>query len=248
MRWQRHHFEYKDTIVTILSKPEFFDVAERSLIEDRSLVESTIKRIPDFKTSLSPVKTGLVSKKIIRRMTDAAGLAGIGPMASVAGAFAENALNAVIKAGCSDAIIDNGGDIALFIKEPVHVGIFTGSRTTSGLAFYIEPRKKPFGICTSSGIVGPSLSFGKASAATVISENTALADAAATALGNRINSEEDLNFCFDFLKNIKQIEGALAIFNDKIALWGRLPEIVSSKIDKKIITYGHLNYSISKER
>jgi len=243
MRWQRHHFEYKDTIVTILSKPEFFDIAEKSLIKVRNLVESTIKRIPDFKTSLNPLKTDLVAEEVVRRMTDAANLTGVGPMASVAGAFAEYALHTVIRAGSREAIIDNGGDIALFIKEPVRIGIFTGSRETSKLAFYIEPRESPFGICTSSGIVGPSLSFGKASAATVISENVALADAAATALGNRINSEEDLKTCFDFLKDIDQIEGALAVFDHKFALWGRLPEIVPAEIQEKIITYGRFHYS-----
>ena len=47
----------------------------------------------------------------------------------------------------------------------------------------------PMGICTSSGTVGHSLSFGKADAVCVKAKSVSLADAAATAIGNMVKSQ-----------------------------------------------------------
>ena len=92
------------------------------------------------------------------------------------------------------------------------------------------------GICTSSGTIGHSFSYGNADAAVVISQNPILADAAATALGNRIQNKEDLDTCFHFLEDIDEIEGALVIFRDKIALWGELPKLVQAEMNTKLVT------------
>ena len=47
-------------------------------------------------------------------------------------------------------------------------------------------------MCTSSARIGPSLSFGRADAATIIASDAALADAIATEVCNRVRSEEDM--------------------------------------------------------
>ena len=243
MRWKRHHFEYKNTIATIMAEPGYVPVIENSLIGARAGLETVLARAPKIKSAMSPVRIPFAPHRYIRNMEQAASAAGVGPMAAVAGAFAEHAVQEALEAGAREAVVDNGGDIALYIRETVHMGIYTGKAGTSKLAFRVEPREQVFGICTSSGTVGHSFSFGTAAVATVVSPHTALADAAATALGNRIRSKKDLGACFEFLEGIPGIEGALAVWNNNMALWGDLPEIVEARVDKTLITRGRSVYT-----
>jgi ApbE superfamily uncharacterized protein (UPF0280 family) len=159
-------------------------------------------------------------------------------MAAVAGTIAEVAVEAMARAGAKYALVDNGGDIALINDETVTVGIYAGGSPVKGLALEIPPRDRILGICTSSGTVGPSISFGNADAALVISDNVALADAAATALGNRITDTESLAMAFDFFKKVPGVIGALGIIGDKMATYGKLPKIVKARVDYEKITKG----------
>jgi ApbE superfamily uncharacterized protein (UPF0280 family) len=93
---------------------------------------------------------------------------------------------------------------------------------TGRLALKIEPEDTPLGVCTSSGTVGHSLSFGKADAAIVLSPSAALADAAATAVGNLIRTEADLPGAIEFVKSVDGITGIAVIKGDKIAAWGKV--------------------------
>jgi len=235
---KRYHFEFKSTIVTIISDPSYLDAGERSLIRSRSVVEEYIRRDPVFKTTHHPHDPHPGGDPLVRRMAAESSKTGVGPMAAVAGAFAEVCLKDMVGAGAEEAIVDNGGDIAFLIRNPVRVGIFTGDSPIRNLAFEVEPRSGPFGICTSSGTVGPSFSYGKADAAVVVSSNTTLADAAATALGNRVKKESDLRGCFNFMESLKEIEGAMVILGDRVALWGRLPRLVRCEWDPALITQG----------
>jgi ApbE superfamily uncharacterized protein (UPF0280 family) len=110
-------------------------------------------------------------------------------MAAVAGAIAEYVGRALLPLS-EEVIVENGGDIFIFSKRERLAAVYAGDSPLSGrLAVALKPRGGPgtagaFGVCHSSGTVGHSLSFGKADAALVISEDCALADAAATRLGN----------------------------------------------------------------
>ncbi len=90
-------------------------------------------------------------------------------MSAVAGVIAKFAVEAMMEAGATYAVVDNGGDISILNDQPVLVGIYAGASPIRDLAFEVPSRAKPLGICTSSGTVGPSISFGCADAATVIS-------------------------------------------------------------------------------
>ena len=90
------------------------------------------------------------------------------------------------------------------------------------LALKIKPASHPIGICTSSGTVGHSLSFGKADAATVVSEDVYLSDAAATALGNRVRTHEDISSAIEWIKGIAGIKGALIIVDNRMGAWGEI--------------------------
>ena len=174
---------------------------------------------------------------MIDEMCRAAKIAGVGPMASVAGTIAAYAVKKMVESGAKLAVVDNGGDIAISSDRELLVGIYP-----SNLAFRLKPTKF-YAICTSSGKIGHSVSFGYADAATVLAENASIADALATALGNRIGK----NFGKDELENVvaefydqyrDYVDGILVIKDDLVALAGKLPEIVKSEIKPELITKG----------
>ena len=238
MRWNRHHFENKETIVTILCPDRYLKQGAVALNRARRILESYISLDPEFQRAEHPYDPPENAPRLVRKMCQDAAKAGVGPMATVAGAFACQSLTALLEAGAEEAVVDNGGDIAMMVREPVRVGIFAGNASIDGLAFDVLPRNRPLGICTSSGTVGPSLSYGCADAAVVVSSNVLLADAAATALGNRVKGKDDLETCFDFLKDIAEVEGAMVILNNQVALWGRLPRLIRTTLDTNLITKG----------
>lgn len=238
MRWKKHHIEIKESVITVLCDPAFIASGRKGVVWFRKQIKNCIEQYPEFKSSHTPLPSPPDCHPVIQKMHTESQKAGVGPMAAVAGTVAEQCLESVLNAGASEAVVDNGGDIALFIHKSLNVGIYAGESFPLNLAFEIKPRSRPLGICTSSGTVGHSFSYGKADAAVVISENIILADAAATALANRVQSEDDLSSCFDFLTCLPEIEGSLVIWRDKISLWGKLPPIVKSKDARKLITRG----------
>jgi len=147
---------------------------------------------------------------------------GVGPMAAVAGAIAEMVGRELLNFS-SEVIVENGGDIFLCHKKMRHIGIYAGDSPLSGkLALEIEPEDTPLGVCTSSGTVGHSLSFGKADAAIVLSPSAALADAAATAVGNMVKTAEDMPRAIEFVREVEGLTGIAIIVGDKMAVWGKI--------------------------
>jgi ApbE superfamily uncharacterized protein (UPF0280 family) len=141
----------------------------------------------------------------------------------------------MIRAGATHAIVDNGGDVALVADRKVLMGIYAGPSPLKNLAFEIPPRERPLGICTSSGTVGPSISFGSADAAIVVSEDISLADAAATALGNAVGEDSPLAEAFDVVDR-PEIAGAMVIRGEEMALWGELPPLRRANLRPDLIT------------
>ncbi len=76
------------------------------------------------------------------------------------------------------------------------------------------------GICTSSGTVGHSLSFGKADAVCVKAKSVALADAAATAIGNLVKSQRDISRALEIGMKIDEIIGIIVILEDQFGAIG----------------------------
>jgi ApbE superfamily uncharacterized protein (UPF0280 family) len=124
--------------------------------------------------------------------------------------------------------VENGGDIFLKVNSRRQIGIYAGESAFTGkLAIEVEPWQTPLGVCTSSGTVGPSLSLGLADAAIILSPSAALADAAATAVGNVVKSEQDIDAAIGRGKQIEGITGIMVIVGGKMGAWGdiRLTEI-----------------------
>lgn len=94
-------------------------------------------------------------------MLRAGEVADVGPFAAVAGTISQVAVEAAQGAGAKNVLVDNGGDIAIVGNQDFRVGIFVGVAGGSGkLGFLVRKEELPIGMCTSSGTVGHSLSFG----------------------------------------------------------------------------------------
>ncbi len=233
----RRHFQLKETIVTLIAEHESeITAAITAIRKQRRELEAYITRDPFFAVTLEPYDLKGDAPEIVEWMVEATEKVGCGPMAAVAGAIAGFALSAMIEKGASYAIVDNGGDIALTTDRPLKVGIYAGGSAINDLALEIAPTPL-LGICTSSATVGPSISFGIADAASVLSPDVALADAAATALGNALTTDDAIEDAFSVVKDISEIDGAFIIHRDRLALWGELPSFVMVDVNPELITY-----------
>lgn len=205
--------------------PELPKKAEQITRFYRTQLEDYIMRDPIFKTTLEPHLAYEDAPPIALEMVKAGNSCGVGPMAAVAGAMAELVGRALLKK-VKEVIVENGGDLFLCIKKPRIVGIFAGQSPFSDkLALKVYPGESPLGLCTSSGTVGPSLSFGKADAVVIAAPSAALADAAATAVGNLIQTKDDVVKGVEAAKRIKGVTGVLVIKDDRLSAWGDI-EIV----------------------
>ncbi len=182
-----------------------------------------------FLTQLKPLSVEKAAPMIVRAMAKAAEKAGVGPMAAVAGAVAQYVGKDLLRYGCREVVIENGGDIFLQVRRPVEVGLYAGDSPLSGkLRLRIKPQQTPLGICTSSGTVGHSISFGKADAVAILARNACLADAVATAAANRVSVPADLPETVDFARRIRGVLGVVAVIGTAFASWGAV-ELVPGK-------------------
>jgi len=146
-------------------------------------------------------------------------------MASVAGAFAYQVGKSIeTEFKLNDIMVENGGDIYLNTRESVIISVFAGASPLSEkVGIRVDPEHSPIGICTSSGTVGHSLSFGKADAVVIICKDPALADAYATSFCNKVKREEDIESVLDEIGGVKEIMGALVIFRERVGIIGIFP-------------------------
>jgi hypothetical protein len=196
--------------------------AKKSLLHHRSLLENYIKKHPQFLTSLLPLPEDNLAPAIVRDMLINSGICGVGPMASVAGAIAQFVGDDLFDL-TETLIIENGGDIYLKSKDKLTVSVYAGESPLSyKVNFIVNPEKTPLGICTSSATVGLSLSFGKADAVCVISKSSTLADAAASAIGNKVKSKKDIKKALDFGIKIKGVTGIIIIMGSEMGAIGEV--------------------------
>ena len=133
---------------------------------------------------------GPIARRMLAAVRPYASRTFITPMAAVAGAVAEDILEVMIAAAkLSRAYVNDGGDIALhlapgekfvvgMVERPDRASLF-GTTT-------VESRDPIRGIAT-SGWRGRSFSLGIADAVTVLADTAAMADAAATVVGNAVD-------------------------------------------------------------
>lgn len=212
----------EETDLHISASKHLKDEAEKVVSRYRQDIKDFIKRNPAFVTTFEPFSVLSSVPPIIRSMSEAARQAGVGPMAAVAGAIAEYVGKDLLKSS-AEVIVENGGDIFIKILEPRKMGIYAGrSALSEKVALTIYPDQTPLGVCTSSGTVGHSVSFGRADAVVILSKDTSLADAVATSVGNRVKTAQDIEDALAFAQTIPGVDGAVVIVGDKIGMWGEV--------------------------
>jgi ApbE superfamily uncharacterized protein (UPF0280 family) len=200
--------------------PELVKKVEKHIMTLRYDLEAYIASDPEFKTTLSLHVLAPGAPFIAQVMARAGNATGVGPMAAVAGTFAEFVGKELLK-NCNEVIVENGGDIFMASIKRRLVSIFAGNSPFSNrLAVEIPAGQGPLGICTSSGTVGPSLSLGKVDAAMIIARSAALADAAASTAGNAVTGSGDVKKGIEAVKKIEGIMGVVVIKDDQLAVWG----------------------------
>jgi len=212
----------RETDLFISADSNLTSIALDSVHRLRSSLESYINAHHEFLTSLNPVVYDEWAPEIVREMMLASAKAGVGPMAAVAGAMAEH-VGRDLLLHTGNVIIENGGDIYLKSNTDARVGLYAGRSPLSGrVSIMVRKEDMPLGVCTSSGTVGHSLSFGCADACCVKSGSVALADAAATAIGNIVKSKKDIQNGLNTGMQIEGVLGIVIIIGDQLGVVGNI--------------------------
>lgn len=210
---------------------------EKFILNQREELKIHIRRNPEFQSSLEPLNI-IEGPLIVKMMVNAANIADVGPMAAVAGTISQLSLNYLLKLKAKYAIVENGGDIALKTNKDVVMGLYAGESSLSGkIGFKIKHNKTPMGICTSSGTVGHSISFGKADAVTVFASQSSIADALATSIANHATGDKNVEMVENCLSKAEEFRdhfrGVMVVSGENAGTIGKIPKLVET--NKKIV-------------
>ncbi len=210
----------QETDLMIQADRDLVEVSRDLVLRYRGHIENYIAQHGEFARSLVPWPASGPMPVIVQEMVAAARQAGVGPMAAVAGAVAQQVGQGLL-AHSREVVVENGGDLFVKLEKPATVGIYAGDSPLSmHVGVKIDSRDKPVAVCTSSGTLGHSLSLGAADAATVIADSCSLADAAATAIGNRVDSPLAVESAIEYGRSIPGIQGLVVICGETIGAWG----------------------------
>jgi len=211
----------KETDLQICASSDLTDRAEDLIVQVRWELEEYIRGHPYFAETLTPMEVTDNAPGIVKRMAEAGRIARVGPMAAVAGAIAEHVARGLAEFS-TDVIVENGGDLYLIGKHERRVALFAGEDGVQGVGLRIPAGLMPVAVCTSSGRIGHSTSFGSADAVTVLARNASLADAVATALANRVRCADDVERAIEAARNILGVLGVLVTVDGSIGAWGNM--------------------------
>jgi ApbE superfamily uncharacterized protein (UPF0280 family) len=222
------------------------------IITQRLRLKNYINVHPEFLTSFEPVLVEVDDNEftygrkslssdpplIVRLMARAGRKGEVGPMAAVAGTISQLCMGFMVENRAKYVIIDNGGDLALKTDKDVVVGLYAGESPLSGqLGFKIKKGKTPMGLCTSSGTVGHSISFGRSDSVTVFADEASTADALATSIANSALGEPDhdaVQNSIERAENFKNfMRGVLVVVGENAGTLGKIPKLVQT--DKKVV-------------
>lgn len=227
----KKHITIKESDVTIISEEDrFIQIAIDTLINERKTLELFIKKNPEFQTSFSPLKFDEVPD-VINRMLVASEIADVGPMAAVAGALADSMSEEINKKGAKISVVENGGEISIRSIEDIHIALY--SLTTvlkANIGFLYPGQSRPLGVGTSSGTFGHAFSYGQADTVTIFADNAAIADAAATKIGNNVRGndiEGSIGKALEIVDSLEKVQGAFISRGKFVGKTGKIPELLS---------------------
>jgi len=159
------------------------------------VLEDLAKFLPVVKKRSSELEVEEAFPDVVRRMIEATKKMGeldLTPIAAVAGAASDVVADFMFSQGGTKIVVDNGGDVAIRLREggAAKVGVKTNIHAAQPTYLISIDSTMGIGGVATSGLGGRSFTKGIASAATVLSENATLSDAAATVIGNFTNVED----------------------------------------------------------
>lgn len=216
------HVCEEQTDLFIQADKDLTSQAMTSVYLYRNHLKDYISFHPEFLTALRPLPNDDLAPPIVKTMLKASRCVNVGPMAAVAGAVAEYVGKDLLKE-TSSVIVENGGDIFLKSTKEINIAIFAGESPLSyKIALKIKPDQTPIGICTSSATVGHSMNFGRADAVCVKAKSAALADAAATAIGNGVKEISEIKAALESGIHIPGVLGILIILRKQMGVIGEM--------------------------
>jgi uncharacterized protein len=158
----------------------------------KEVLEDLARFLPLIKRKAQALEIEEGYPDVVQRMIEAARIMeepDLTPLAAVAGAASDVVADFILQRGGTKIIIDNGGDIAIRIREGevARVGIKTDIHAVHPSYVLSVDEAMGIGGVATSGLGGRSFTKGIASAATVLAEVSSFADAAATVIGNFTN-------------------------------------------------------------
>ncbi|MBE0475664.1 MAG: UPF0280 family protein [Coriobacteriia bacterium] len=212
----------RETDLQVCAVRDLTNETEDLVVRARWDIEQFILAHPRFRESYAPYDVPAGAPEIVRRMSRAGFKASVGPMAAVAGAIAEYVARGLSSIS-PEVVVENGGDIYLIGGTDRTVALHAGrSPVTGKVGIRVPGGLQPVAVCTSSGSVGHSESYGSADAVTVLARDGALADAVATALANRVREPGDIEAAVEAAKNVTGVLGVLATVGGHIGAWGNV--------------------------
>lgn len=209
-----------ETDLLVLGERDLGAEARAAVRRVRRQLETHAALHPEFLSARVPLPTPADAVGTVAAMYAAARVAGVGPMAAVAGAIAETVARE-LAALSSEVIVENGGDLFAITTRERLVAIDPGpAGRAKAPALALPPGVRA--VCTSSGTVGHSAGGGRADAAVIVASGGALADALATATANRVRRPADVAGAVEWARDHPGIEHVVVICGTRMATWGRL--------------------------
>ena len=169
----------KDQELAYKKVKKYFENLLLNLVKDLRLLKKEVQYNRKFKNVIAQ-KTQLATQEFYPEF--------ITPMAAVAGSIADSILEVLTNGfDLQKAYVNNGGDVSFYLSK--------GQKMKSSIASMentfteIKYNHKSRGIAT-SGWKGRSFSFGVADSVTVLANNAAMADAAATMIANSVDIKD----------------------------------------------------------
>jgi ApbE superfamily uncharacterized protein (UPF0280 family) len=228
-RWKSFRVEHLETDLWIaVSSERYTSETESFALEKailyRDILNTHIKKYPEFLASLVPLPEIPGEHQLVAGMYRATLLSGTGPMSAVAGVIAEYICNDLINEfGFGEVIVENGGDIFMKLSRTATISVYAGDSPLSDkIGLIIKPEETPLSVCCSSSTVGHSLSFGTADACVIACKSGALADAYATACCNAVKNAEMIGEVTDHFLQKPGVISVVIIKDDKVGIGGSI--------------------------
>ena len=166
----------KDKPLAYEKAKKYFSTLLNELVLDMDLLKKEVVPHRNFNNKISQSMQSATEKFYPDFIT---------PMAAVAGSVADNILNVLVKdTKLEKAYVNNGGDVSFYLTE--NQTVKSSLASIPNIIAEIDYKDKSRGIAT-SGWRGRSFSLGIADSVTVLADNAAMADAAATMIANSVN-------------------------------------------------------------